>query len=217
MPRVNWSLHWDGLEKFSLFASFAQRVSLDHAYSSDYRKSWNITPDGVEVTQSQQISTGFQPLLGVNVTFKNFMKGNFGGSFRYNVSKTYDLAPSSQSLTEGTQASYSVTVNFSRQGFEIPFFGLSLSNDIDLSVTYGLTSNSRRIYDFSQENLNTAGNPLEGLDNTTLEPRIRYTLSSRVNATVYYRYTKVSPGEGGSRIPGSTVNEGGIEVHVSIQ
>jgi hypothetical protein len=217
MPRVNWSFHWEGLEKFILFRSFAQRVSLDHSYQSDYRRQWNITPDGNEVTQSQEVTSGFSPLLGLNLTFKNFMKGNFGGTFRYNVNYTYDLAPSSQSLTQSTAANYNITVNYSRQGFQIPFFGLSLSNDIDMSFTYGLTSNASRIYDFSQPVFNATGNPLQGLDNTTMEPRIRYTLSARVTASVYYRYTKVTPGEGGSRIPGSTVNEGGLEVHVSIQ
>ncbi|HEY6950850.1 MAG TPA: hypothetical protein VI758_00500, partial [Bacteroidota bacterium] len=217
VPRMNWSFHWDGLEKFSLFKSFAQRVSLDHAYQSDYRRRWMITPDGNQVTESQEVSTGFSPLLGVNVTFKNFMKGNFGGTFRYNVTNTYDVTPSSQNLTETAVSNYNITLNFSRQGFEIPFFGLSLSNDIDMSFTYGLTANSSRIYDFSQPVFNPGGNPLQGLDNTTMEPRIRYTLSARVTASLYYRYTKVTPGEGGSRIPGSTVNEGGLEVHVSIQ
>jgi len=216
-PRLNWSFHWDGLEKFVLFKSFAQRVSLDHAYQSDYRRQWTITPDGSEVTQSQEITTGFSPLIGLNLTFKNFGKGSFGGTFRYNISNTYDLAPSSQNLTETDASTYNITVNYSRQGFQFPFFGLSLSNDIDMSFTYGLTSNSSKMYDFSQTEFNTAGNPLQGLDNITMEPRIRYTLSSRVTSSIYYRYTKVKPGEGGSRIPGSTVNEGGLEVHVSIQ
>lgn len=216
-PRLNWSFHWDGLEKFILFKSFAQRVGFDHAYQSDYRQQWNITPDGNRVTQSQEITSGFSPLAGVNITFKNFMKGNFSGTFRYNVNYTYDLIPSSRSLTQNTAANYNITLNYSRQGFQFPFFGLSLSNDIDMSFTYGLTSNSSRIYDFSQAEFNTTGNPLQGLNNTTMEPRIRYTLSARVTASIYYRYTKVAPGEGGNRIPGSTVNEGGLEVHVSIQ
>ena len=33
-PRLNWRLRWDGLEKFSIFKSFATRVSLEHAYTS---------------------------------------------------------------------------------------------------------------------------------------------------------------------------------------
>ena len=50
-----------------------------------------------------------------------------------------------------------------------------------------------------------------------MEPRIRYILSSRVTASIYYRYTRLKPGDGGSRIAGSTVNEGGLDVRVSIQ
>jgi cell surface protein SprA len=217
MPRLNWTIRWDGLEKFSLFKTFAQRVSLEHTYTSDYRRRWKLSPDGIETTESQSMNYGFAPLIGLNVTFKNFMKGNFGGTFRYNVTNSYDMSPSSQNLTESVASDYNITVNFNRQGFEIPFFGLSLTNDIDLSFTYGSHTDSRRIYDFSQLIINSNGNPLEGLGRTTMEPRIRYTLSARVTASLFYRYTKVTPGDGGNRIPGSTVNEGGIEVHVAIQ
>ncbi|MEK7749255.1 MAG: hypothetical protein AAB269_04265, partial [Bacteroidota bacterium] len=59
--------------------------------------------------------------------------------------------------------------------------------------------------------------PLEGSSRTVMEPRIRYVLSARVTASFYYRYTKIKPDSDGSRIPGSTVNEGGLDVHVAIQ
>jgi len=217
MPRVNWTLRWDGLERFPLFNTFAQRVSLDHNYTSSYRRRWKLSPQGKEVTEGQSISYGFSPLVGVNITFKNFIKGNFSGTFRYGFSTNYDLVPSIQNITEGTTTDISMTLNYSRQGFEIPFFGLSLSNDIDVSFTYSSTSNGRRLYDFKEVNFKPEGNPLEGLGRSQMEPRIRYILSSRVTASLYYKYTKVKPDAGGSRIPGSTVNEGGLDIHVTIQ
>jgi hypothetical protein len=58
---------------------------------------------------------------------------------------------------------------------------------------------------------------MSGSARTTLEPRVRYTLSERVTASVYYRYTRVAPDAGGSPTPGSTTNEGGLDVHVLIQ
>ena len=66
--------------------------------------------------------------------------------------------------------------------------------------------------DFKKE-----GDPLEGTIRTVIEPRIRYILSSRVTASIYYRYTRLKPDEGGSRIPGSTINEGGLDVRIAIQ
>jgi hypothetical protein len=38
-----------------------------------------------------------------------------------------------------------------------------------------------------------------------------------VNASVYFRFTKIAPDDSGSRIPGSTTNEAGLDIHISIQ
>ncbi|MBI5464834.1 MAG: hypothetical protein HY966_07790 [Ignavibacteriales bacterium] len=215
-PRANWSFHWDGLEKLPLFSAFASRVSLDHAYNSNYKRRWRIAPAGDEITESQTIGYNFAPLAGVNLGFKDFIKGNFGATFRYGLSTSYDLVPSGQNVVQSDQTDISVTANFSRSGFEIPFFGLSLSNDIDISFSYTNSQSSRRQYDFKNIYL-SEGQPLEGSTRSTMEPRIRYTLSARVTASAYYRYTKIAPDNGGSKIPGSTTNEGGLDIHVAIQ
>jgi cell surface protein SprA len=222
-PRANWSIHWDGLENISFLKSFASRISLDHAYTSDYKRRWQLTPtldpNGgttlAEATTSQTITYGFSPLIGVNITFKDFIKGNLSATFRYGATTSYDLAPSSQNVTQTSTSDISVTGTYSRQGFEIPFFGVSLMNNIDITFNYGYSHNSSLLYDFN--NFQKDGLPMSGSARTTLEPRIRYTLSERVTASVYYRYTRIAPDAGGSQIPGSTTNEGGVDVHVLIQ
>ncbi len=215
-PRMNWTIRWDGLEKFDLFKSFAQRVGIDHAYSSNYRRRYKLTPSGQELTESQQVSYSFSPLVGVNVTFKEIFKGNFGATFRYNTTSSFDLVPANQNVTESNNDDISVSANFSRRGFEIPFFGLSLSNDLDISFTYGFSKNARKLFTL-KENFKPAGTPQDGSSRTIMEPRIRYILSSRVTASLYYKYTKVTPDAGGSKIPGSTINEGGLDIRVAIQ
>jgi hypothetical protein len=50
-----------------------------------------------------------------------------------------------------------------------------------------------------------------------MEPRIKYVLSARVTASVYYRYTKIAPDDAGSLITGSTTNEAGLDLHIAIQ
>ena len=223
-PRANWSIHWDGLENISFLKSFASRISLDHAYTSDYKRRWQMTPTLdpntnittiAEATTSQTITYGFSPLIGVNITFKDFIKGNLSATFRYGATTSYDLAPSSQNVTQTSTSDISVTGTFSRQGFEIPFFGVSLMNNIDITFNYGYSHNSSLLFDFN--NFQKDGLPMSGSARTTLEPRIRYTLSERVTASVYYRYTRIAPDAGGSQIPGSTTNEGGVDVHVLIQ
>ena len=220
-PRVNWSIHWDGIENISFLKSFASRISLDHAYTSDYKRNWQRTStiDPVtlintstdEQTTSQTVMYGFSPLIGVNITFKELIKGSLSATFRYGTTTSFDLLPSSQSVTESSTSDISITGTYSRQGFEIPFFGVSLMNNIDITMNYGYSHNTSVSYDFT--NFQKDGTPLNGLDRTTIEPRIRYTLSERVTASVYYRYTKIT----GVITPGSTTNEGGADFHVLIQ
>ena len=217
-PRVNWSFRWDGLEKLPLFANFVSKLSLDHAYNSNYTRQFeNITGGGGERTDGQRVMYGFAPLVGLNFTFKELWKGSFGANLRYNTTTSYDLTTSSRNIVEALSRELSVTGSYSRRGFEIPFFGLALNNDIDVSFSYSVTQNSRTTYDVSTLDINITGTPLEGTTRTVMEPRIKYVLSQRVTASVYYRYTKIAPDDSGSRIPGSTTNEAGLDIHISIQ
>jgi hypothetical protein len=216
-PRVNWTLRWDGLEKLPLFANFVTRLSLDHAYSSNYTRQFQNRPGSGERTDGQRVMYGFSPLVGANFTFKELWKGSFGANLRYNSTTSYDLTTSSRNIVEALSQEVSVTASYSRRGFEIPFFGLALNNDVDISFSYSVTKNSRVTYDVSKLDVNVTGTPLEGTTRTVMEPRVKYVLSQRVNASVYYRYTKIAPDDSGSRIPGSTTNEAGLDLHISIQ
>ena len=216
-PRVNWAFRWDGLEKLPMFAGFASRVSLDHTYMATYTRNFrHLTGDGGEVTDNQRVSYGFSPLAGVNVTFKETLKGNFGANLRYNTTTSYDLSPASRNVIESLTQEISLTASYSRKGFEIPLFGLALNNDIDVSFSYSVAKNSRRTFEVAKLDVDTEGTPLEGTTRTVIEPRIKYVLSLRVNASIYYRYTKIAPDASGSRIPGQTINEAGLDIHISI-
>ncbi len=217
VPRPNWTIRWDGLEKLPLFSSFATRISFDHSYTSGYKMRWRIDPTGNEITESQNVTYGFAPLLGLNITFQQVLKGNLTTNFRYGTTTSLDLIPAAQNIVQSDITDMTITAGFSRSGFEFPFFGLSLSNDIDISFSYSYSKNARRVFDLAAENFKPEGTPLEGSSRTILEPRIRYILSSRVTASTYYKMTKLTPDAGGSRIPGSTTIEFGLDVRVAIQ
>jgi cell surface protein SprA len=217
-PRVNWGLRWDGLEKIPFFSGFVSRLSLDHSYASNYTRQFqNRQGGGGERTDGQHVGYSFNPLVGLNFTFKELAKGSFGATLKYNTSTAYDLATSSRNIVEASTQEISVTASYARRGFEIPFFGLALNNDIDISASYSLSKNSRMTYDVSRLDVSVTGVPLEGSTRTVLEPRIKYVLSQRVTAAIYYRYTKIAPDDSGSRIPGSTTNEAGLDIHIAIQ
>lgn len=217
-PRINWSLRWDGLEKLGLFSGFVSRLSLDHVYSSNFTKQFQTPQNAAgQRTDAERVSYGFSPLVGLNFTFKELAKGNFGANVRYNTTTSYDLATSARNIVESISQELSLTASYARKGFEIPFFGLALNNDVDVSLSYSVNKTSRKTYDVTRLDVSVTAVPLEGMTRTILEPRIRYVLSSRVTAAVYYKLTKVAPDDSGSRIPGSTVNEAGLDIRISIQ
>jgi cell surface protein SprA len=216
-PRPNWSFRWDGLERLSMFSGFVSRLSLDHAYTATYNRQFRNLPGSGEQTDGQRVAYGFAPLIGLNFTFKDLWKGSLGATVRYNSNTSYELQTSSTNIVETLSQEISVSASYSRRGFEIPLFGLALNNDLDITASYSITKNSRRQYEVARLDVNQEGTPLDGTTRTVMEPRIKYILSARVTASVYYRYTKVTPDDQGSRIPGSTINEAGLDIRISIQ
>ncbi len=214
IPRPNWRLTWNGLEKIELFKGFAKSVSISHAYTSKYSEGWRINPDGIQEVQTQKITYGFSPLVGMNVTFNKLWDGNLSGSIKYSTKTSFDLGVSTRNITESFSRDITVTAAFNKSGFKIPLFGLSLKNDIELSVNYTSGKNSVVIYEM--DNFKEEGKPQDGTTRTTLEPRVKYVMSSRVTLSVYYKRTTVAP-EGASRIPPTTTNEAGLDVSISIQ
>lgn len=214
VPRPNWRLTWDGLESFFIFKSFAKRVSLSHEYKSSYTESWKLTPDGATEIQSQRVDYAFTPLVGLNFTFGDLWGGNLSSSFKYSTKTSYDLGSSTRNISESFSRDIGITAGYSKSGFELPLFGISLKNDIEFSFSYNNTKNSNVIFDMTD--FTEEGTPRDGTIRTTLEPRIRYTISSRVNISIFYRRTSVEP-EGAARIPPTTTNEAGLDIHISIQ
>lgn len=214
VPRPNWRLSWDGLESFFLFKTFAKRVSLTHEYKSGYTEGWKLTPDGNTETVSQRIDYAFAPLAGLNFTFADLWGGNLISSFKYSTKVSYDLGSSTRNITETFSKDIGITAGYSKSGFELPLFGISLKNDIEFSFSYNNTKNSTVIYDMTD--FVEDGVPKDGTIRTTLEPRIKYTISSKVTLSIFYRRSSVEP-EGAARIPPTTTNEAGLDVHISIQ
>jgi len=213
VPRPNWRITWDGLEKFSIFKSFAKKVSLDHAYGANYTEGWRIDSDGKQATTSQKISYGFSPLIGLNLTLNSFWDGNFSGNVKYSTRSNYDLGVTTQKITETFSREIGVSVNYSKSGFEVPLFGIALKNDIEFSFSYSNTKNSTVFFDMNQ--FTEEGTPQDGTTRTSLEPRVKYVISSRVTLSVFYKRSSISP-EGAARITASTINEAGLDVRISI-
>jgi len=214
IPRPNWRFRWSGLEKFSFFKNFAKRVSLNHGYTSSFTEGWKIDPDGKQVIQTQKINYGFSPLLGLDVTFESLWDGDFTAGIKYNTKTGYDLGISTRNITESFSRDINITASYAKRGFDIPLFGISLQNDLEFSFSY--TSGVNSVLIFEMDNFKEEGKPQDGTIRTTIEPRVKYVMSQRVTLSLFYKMTTVEP-EGAARIPPTSTNEAGLDVHISIQ
>ena len=214
IPRPNWRITWDGLEKFLFFKSLAQRISLDHAYSSSYTEGWKLTAEGNKEIQTQRIEYGFTPFAGLNITFGELWGGNLSGSIKFSSRTSYDLSASTTNINETLSRDIGFTASYSKAGFEVPLFGVSLKNDVEFSLSYTSTKNSVVRYEMNK--FTDEGIPQDGTTRTTIEPRIKYTISSKVTLSIFYKRSSVEP-EGAARIPPTTTNEAGLDVNIVIQ
>jgi len=218
MPRANWTLRWDGIEKVLGISSIVDRLSLEHSYSSTFHRDYRSYSGVGEQTDDERVTYGFAPLAGITASFKELWKGTMSGTLRYNTSTAYDLnlASTPPDIVETYSQEISLSLTYSRKGFSFPLFGLNLSNDVDLTMTFSLTKNVRQRYDPTTLSSDQTGVPLDGSTQTNMEPSIRYVLSTRVTASLYYKYSNTSPAAGGSLIFGTTSNEAGVNIHISI-
>ena len=215
IPRPNWRISWSGLEKLPMVGKLFKRASLQHAYTSKYIEGWKINSDGVEETQTQKISYGFSPLVGLNMTFADLWGGNITGNVKYSTKKDYTLALATKATTETFSTDISVALSFGKKGFNLPLFGLALKNDIEVSFAYTQGRNSTINYAMGTK-FKEEGTPQDGTKRVSLEPRIKYVMSSRVTLSLFYKRTSVEP-EGASKIPATTTNEAGLDINISIQ
>ncbi len=209
-PRVNWSIRWTGLEKLPFLAQFANTISLSHAYTSNFTNRFRIIEAGKRVTESQRINFAFNPLIGVDISFREVFGGTFSSNIRYTTNGNYDLNTSSENIIESSSKEISVSANYAKSGLEIPFFGLYLRNDLEFSFSVGYGKQARTVYRVEAGAMK--GTPDDNTTRLSFEPRFGYTISSKVRGSVYYKYYKNE----GARIPGSTTNEGGLNVNITI-
>jgi cell surface protein SprA len=214
IPRPNWSISWDGLEKYWPFKMFTERASLSHAYTSQYSQGWSLDPNGNTVVQTQTISYGFNPLFGLNMTFAKLWNGNLSGSIKYSTTSNFSLGVSTQNITESYQKDVGISATYTKTGFEIPLFGVSLKNDIEFTFSYTNSQSTSILYEMNK--YKDGGIPQNGTSRITIEPRVKYTISSKVTISIFYQKTTTEP-VGASRVPPITSNTAGLDVHISIQ
>jgi cell surface protein SprA len=216
-PFPGWNLTLSGIEKFEMFSNFASNISFENAYSTDYKKITKYTGIGEETVETQNITSGFNPLIGLNVTFKQIEGGALTASLKISKTNNYDLTPSSQTINNTSTSDLSINASYTKSGFKIPLFGLSLDNDLSIAFSYTRSSNDPRLFRYSFEEGIWHDDALNGSISTSINPSIQYALSRSVTVQVFYKYTKIEPSEGSQQIPTRKSNEAGLNIRLAIQ
>jgi hypothetical protein len=216
-PFPSWDLNLTGIEKFEMFSSFASTISLETAYSSDYKKTLKFNGSIPEYIESQSIVSGYSPLLGVNVTFKEIQGGSLTASVKINKTNNFDVNPQSAVINITSTTDYSINTSYTKSGFKIPLFGLSLDNDLSIAFSYTRTTNDPKQLIFRIDQGFWDNSVLNGSISTSFNPSIQYALSKSVTVQLFYKYSKIEPNAGSQQIPTTTSNEAGLNLKLAIQ
>lgn len=215
-PFPNWTLTFSGLEKFALFADFANSVTLDNSFISEYTESKLVDINSIDIPNAQTVTQAFSPLIGLNFNFKEVMGGNLTSTIRINSAVSYSLNPIGANIQTLNTNEWSINANFAKSGFNLPLFGLSLSNDIAFALTISKLTNEPVNYEYgtSGNGNKIAGN---GSTVTTVNPSVQYSLSTKVTMQLFYRYISTNPtGNTATTVP-RTSKEGGLNIRILIQ
>lgn len=230
MPLPNWSIQVSGLEKFPLWTSFVQTMSMTHNYTGEYQATFTSRPDaGTLITDpdnpqekyrtpriefaSPRMSERFSPLIGFNINFKK----PFTSRFNVNKSRSMTLSTVSRQITTQNNLEISASLSYTQSGSSLltfwPFNGNTLKNDLDFSLTGSYAVDETQIESLSGK----TSPPAQGVNRVSLEPRVGYAISTRVNASAFWRYTQSKPISGSLSSAEISRSEIGINVHIGIQ
>jgi len=229
MPLPNWSVQVSGLEKFPLWASIVQTMSMTHSYTGEYQTTYSSRPDaGKEITDpdtqekyltprieygSPRLSERFSPLIGFNISFKK----PFTSRININKGRTMTLSTVSRQVQTQNNTEISASISYTQSGSSLlsfwPFNGNTLKNDLDFSVTGSYAVDETKIESLSGK----TSPPAQGINRLSLEPRVGYAISTRVNASAFWRYTQSKPITGSLSSAEISRSEIGVNVHIGIQ
>ncbi len=213
----SWNLTLNGVEKFELFKGFANSITIESGYTSEYKKTYTYDGINAQLLSAQSLTTGFSPLIGVSVTFKPISEGSMTASIKLNKTNNYIVDPNNATINNTSTTDLSINASYTKSGFNVPLFGLSLKNDLTISFSYTSSTNDPEIFNYDATNQLWNQNSLNGTTNVTLNPSIQYALSRSVSLQLFYKYTKIAPIQGSLLLPTRTSNEAGLNVKLTIQ
>jgi hypothetical protein len=171
LPRVNWGIRWDGVEKWALLAGLADRISLEHRYTSSYGDSWRLSQDdGSRITETKQVGYNFQPLIGIQLGFNQIWGGDLSVQTRWSKKGTFGLNTSASNITEDNMDEITMTCGVQENRFRHAHVRSGVKERHQFQPGLQSGKNAARIYSITD--LGSGGQPREGTTRITIEPRV---------------------------------------------
>lgn len=245
-PKPTWNITYSGMAKWPLFRILTESVALRHSYSGDYAADYNtntsfseedgersldlgdkkilFTPNEFQINNIR-INERYQPLLGVDVTWK----GKISTTVTWSKSNSYSLSTSNFEVSENNTNELGFMISYQKTGLKLPFFKKALNNraSFTVNVTRSNTIDQRLRLRRALENALVdpeflLADALKG-DNISLvtahtrlivSPQIAYQFSNRVQANFTLKYEKFDSED--SRQPSAVNINGTFNIRVSI-
>ena len=237
IPKPNWNITYNGLNKIPGLENIFSNFSLTHAYSSTlsmgtfnssllYQDPLGIGYAGFIDTTSGNfvpyftvpnitITERFSPLLGIDMEFVNKLQAKVS----YSKSRQLSLSLVDFQMTEMRSTEVTIGTGWKIRGFPLPFNirmpgkrdpAKKLQNDLTLHLDLSLRNDATVNSIIDQgDALPTAGQKI-----VTISPSIDYVLTNRINVKFYYDERKVIPAI--STSPPITTVRGGLQIRISL-
>ena len=214
LPSANWRLQWNSLGSLPFIKPWAQRASLTHEYRGQYTRNFRETTDG-RVPETQTVSRGFQPLIGISVTGDpEFWKGTASATLNYNTISEFALVAAARSeISKQLRNELQLRLGYTRTGLKLSIFGIDLKNEIEFTTDFTMSRQNTKRYnltDFREEGNN------DGSTRISFRPAIRYSVSRTVDATGFVSYEATIPDDEGSRDISRSTLKVGVDLRLKI-
>ncbi len=211
LPRPNWRLTYNGLNKIEMFKDLFSSVSISHSYTStlgmnrfatdldfqqklynentlNYYSTYEI-PDLV-------INEQFAPLIGVDMRFKNDLTARFDWKKSRNLAMSF----TDYQLSETNSEEYTLGIGYRVKGFKLPF-KFTTGQGKDKKKTNELENDLNFKMDFSYRDDKTINHLLDqdqavatrGSKIIRISPSIDYAVNKFVNVRIFFDRSRTIP------------------------
>jgi cell surface protein SprA len=214
VPKPNWRISYNGLQKLPGVRKLISQININHAYTSTFNvgsfasnpdymlgldNSSRIWPVFVDTTSFNfvpfynvpliSITEQLAPLIGVDITWKN----NLTSKAEYKRSRNLNMSFVDYQLSETRVEEFTVGAGYKRKGVKVPlrFRGkpLKLENDLNFRLDITYRNDVTRNYKLDQ-NLN---DPTRGMKSIGISPYVDYVVNNKLNLRLFFDYRRTIP------------------------